>query len=199
MRLPLGSRTSRRSKHRLKPAQRGGSSRSRAGRPLRIETLENRVVLDSTVVFNEVMYNPPGIDTDDSLEWIELYNQLAVNMDVSEWELEGGVDFTFADQTVVPGRGHLLVVPFDPDSQPAELAAFLAEYDVPVDVEIVGPYLDQLDNGGEELRLVNNDNRLMNVLDYGDGGDWPVAPDGSGATLAKRDPTLASEPAENWT
>ncbi|NQU21726.1 MAG: hypothetical protein HQ567_10615, partial [Candidatus Nealsonbacteria bacterium] len=72
MRLPLGSRTSRRSEHRPKPARRGGRSRSRTSRPLRIETLEDRRVLDSTVVFNEVMYNPPGIDTDDSLEWIEL-------------------------------------------------------------------------------------------------------------------------------
>ncbi|NQU21160.1 MAG: lamin tail domain-containing protein, partial [Candidatus Nealsonbacteria bacterium] len=167
-------------------------------RRLAFEPLEDRRVLDSTVVFNEVMYNPPG-DADGTLEWIELYNQLGVNMDVSEWSLEGGVDFTFAAQTVVPGRGHLLVVPFDPNSQPAELAAFLAEYDVPPSVEIVGPYLGRLDNGGEELRLINNDHRLMNVLDYRDGGDWPVAPDGSGATLAKRDPNTASEPVENWT
>ena len=94
MRLPLGPRMNHRSKRRSNSARRGENPHSRTGRPLRIEPLEDRRVLDSTVVFNEVMYNPPGIDTDDSLEWIELYNQLAVNMDVSEWELEGGVDFT---------------------------------------------------------------------------------------------------------
>ena len=63
----------------------------------------------------------------------------------------------------------------------------------------LGPYTGRLSNGGEELRLVNNDGRVMNVVDYRDGGAWPVVPDGSGASLAKRDPTSASEPAENWT
>ena len=56
------------------------------------EPLEPRRVLDSTVVFNEVMYNPPG-PTDDALEWIELSNQMAVDMDLSGWRLDGGVEF----------------------------------------------------------------------------------------------------------
>ena len=59
-----------------------------------IEPLEPRRVLDSTVVFNEVMYNPPG-PTDDALEWIELSNQMAVDMDLSGWRLDGGVEFQF--------------------------------------------------------------------------------------------------------
>jgi len=59
-----------------------------------IEPLEPRRVLDSTVVFNEVMYNSPG-PTDDALEWIELSNQMAVDMDLSGWRLDGGVEFEF--------------------------------------------------------------------------------------------------------
>ena len=69
-----------------------------------LESLERRLVLDSTVVFNEVMYHPLD-DPNDELEWIELYNQLAIDMDVSEWRLEGGVDFEFPDGTIVPGKG----------------------------------------------------------------------------------------------
>ena len=59
---------------------------------LHIESLEHRIVLDSTVVFNELMYNPPG-DTDDTQEWIEFYNQLAVDMDVSDVALPGLTPF----------------------------------------------------------------------------------------------------------
>ena len=84
---------------------------------LGIESLESRLVLDSTVVFNEIMYNPPE-ESDDGREWIELHNQLAVNMDISQWVLEGGVDYTFPDGTVVPGRGYL-VVAADPIAFPS--------------------------------------------------------------------------------
>ena len=158
------------------------SSRTRLG----AETLEPRIVLDSTVVFNELMYNPPD-DMAETNEWIELYNQLAVDMDISEWELDGGVDYTFPDGTIVPGRGFLLV------------AAMPGDVQAPADVDVVGPYSGQLSNGGEEIRLMNNDGRLMNTIDYNDGGKWPIAPDGSGATLAKRDELTASEDFTNWT
>src|SRR5947208_1123456 len=60
------------------------------------ETLERRIMLDSTVVFNEIMYNPAGTGaTSDSQEWIELYNQLGVDVDLSGWCLRSGVDYTF--------------------------------------------------------------------------------------------------------
>ncbi|MHB1035663.1 MAG: lamin tail domain-containing protein [Pirellulales bacterium] len=188
----FGFKSQRRRQNRKGAASRGYSTR------LRLESLESRQMLDSTVVFNELMYHPLQ-DLDSTREYIELYNQLNVNMDVFDWKLEGGVDFQFADGTIVEARKTLLVVPFDPVAQPQTLAEFKAAYNVGATVKIVGPYTGLLSNGGEELRLVNNGGRLMNVLDYGDGGDWPVEPDGGGASLVKRDPALATEAAENWT
>ena len=138
------------------------AEQQRSGRKFHLESLENRIVLDSTVVFNELMYNPAG-DTDDSQEWIELYNQLAVDMDVSEWQLAGGVDFIFPVGTTVPGRGFLVVA-----AAPTALDAAIGFSDA------IGPYSGRLSNGGEEIRLINNDGRVMNVLDFGDGGKWPV-------------------------
>ena len=88
-------------------SQRRGRSRLTGQSQLRLEALEERRVLDSTVVFNEVMYNPVGNDA--SGEWIEFYNQLAVDIDISEWQLTGGVEFDFPDNTIVPGRGYLIV------------------------------------------------------------------------------------------
>ncbi len=155
-------------------------------RSFRLEPLEHRYVLDSTVVFNELMYNPR--EDDDSGEWVELYNQLNVDMDISDWRLEGGVDFRFPDGTTVPGRGFIVVA-----ASPNSLA------DLTDGAEVLGPFSGSLSNGGEEIRLINNDQRLMNTIDYGDGGKWPVGPDGGGVTLAKADELTASEEVANWT
>ncbi|MFC1757565.1 lamin tail domain-containing protein [Planctomycetota bacterium] len=157
------------------------------GRSRSLESLEARRVLDSTVVFNEIMYNPAEV-ANESLEWIELYNQLAVDMDVSDWSLRGGVDFTFPAGTIVPGHGYV-VVAADPDLLQAETGFANA----------AGPLEGRLDNNGETLKLFNNDNRVMNEVDYSDGGQWPVGPDGSGFTLAKYNQRTASHDAANWT
>ncbi len=154
---------------------------------LRQESLEPRVVLDSTVVFSEIMYHPPE-SGEPQAEWIEFYNQLAVDMDISDWVLEGGVDYKFPDGAVVPGRGHL-VVASNPEA--LEQATGLTN--------VYGPWSGQLNNGGEELRLFNNDARLMNQIEYGDTGAWPAAPDGGGSSLAKANREGASDKVENWT
>jgi len=164
-----------------------GSMRKRRGR-LAVEPLEPRLVLsaaDSTVVFNEIMYHPLA---DADLEWIELYNQMAVDMDLSGWRLDGGVDFDFPAGTVLPGGGYL-VVAAAPDSLPVQ-----AGFD-----RALGPYTGRLSNGGEEIVLRDNSDRLMDAMQYDDEEPWPVAADGSGASLAKREPVSISEPPENWT
>ena len=150
------------------------------------ENLEVRQVLDSTVVFNEIMYN--AADGDDSVEWIELYNQLAVDMDISEWEIKGGVDFAFPDDTIVPGRGYL-VVALDPQALEDSTGFNKA----------IGPYAGRLSNSGDSLKLYNNDHRLMNSVEFNDGGEWQVAADGGGVSLAKQDQKTASEDPGNWT
>jgi hypothetical protein len=89
---------------------------------------------------------------------------------------QGGISYTFPQGTVVPGRGYLVVA-----SNPSALASGIGYSGA------LGPYGDRLANSGEEVRLVNNSARLMNVVEYGDQGDWPVGPDGSGFSLAKLD------------
>ena len=154
---------------------------------LTMEALEHRLVLDSTVVFNEIMYNPAG-DMDENLEWIELHNQLTVDMDISDWRLDAGVEFTFPDPTIVPSRGYVVIA-----ADPAAVQSSTGLTDV------LGPFSGRLANAGEELLLYNNDNRLMNSVQYEDGGEWPTAPDGSGASLAKANERTASEDVANWT
>ena len=134
---------------------------------------------DAVVVFNEIHYNPAGAG--EAGEWIELFNMMGVNVDISDWRIAGGVDFAFGNNVVIPAGGHLVVAK-TPGLIPGAL----------------GPFTGVLSNAGDTLRLLDNNDRAMDELTYGDKGEWPVAPDGGGATLAKRDPYTGSARAENW-
>lgn len=138
------------------------------------------------VVFNEIMYHP--LTNEPTMEWVELHNQMAVNVDLSGWSLAGGVEFTFAEGTAIPGRGYLVVA-----IAPAELAPVTGL------TNVFGPFGGRLSNSGEKLELRNNNGRLMDSVKYGVDGDWPVAADGSGVSLAKSDEDAASGSAANWT
>ena len=138
---------------------------------------------DSVVTFNEINYNPQGASED--LEWIEVHNQMAINVDFSGWKITGGVNFTIPEGTIIPGGGYFLIAR-DP-SNPA-----LAGLDV------AGPFTGSLANGGETIRLRSRSERLMDEVDYSDSGQWPVGPDGSGATLAKIENSLLSGKSSSW-
>ena len=137
---------------------------------------------DSVVTFNEVHYHPQGLTEDG--EWIELHNLNGVNVDLSGWRISGGVDFTFPTGTVIPGKGHRVIA-----RNPAIAA-------IP---NALGPWSGALSNRGETLRLRDNNDRIMDELSYADSGSWPIAPDGSGATLAKRSGDSGSANASSWT
>lgn len=133
--------------------------------------------LDSVVTINEIMYHP----ADDTGEWVELHNQMAVDVDLSGWRLSGGIDYRFPENTVIPSGGYVVVA-----LNPGTLSGS------------IGPFSGRLSNDTDTLRLRNNSDRVMDEVTYGDGGRWPVAPDGSGAALAKRQPGLASDDPANW-
>jgi hypothetical protein len=152
------------------------------------EALEQRVMLDSTVIFNEIMYNPAGTGAaSDSQEWVELYNQLGVDVDLSGWSLRSGVDYTFPEGTILTGGGQLVIA-----ADPAALKAATGYGGA------IGPFAGHLSNSGEKLELADKTGRTMDSVSYDTKGDWPVAPDGAGVSLAKASPTTASSPASNW-
>ncbi|MFM1769705.1 MAG: hypothetical protein RJA22_2234 [Verrucomicrobiota bacterium] len=145
-----------------------------------------RARADGAVVFHEIMYHPA---TDESLnEWVELRNLLAVDVDISDWSLAGGIAYRFPSNSILRGGQHLVVA-----AAPSVLAAQLGV------TNVYGPFLGRLDNAGALLQLRNNSGRVVDELDYGTDGEWPVGPDGAGVSLAKRDPDSASGPAANWT
>ena len=71
---------------------------------------------DSVLVFNEIMYHPVSVSNEIPSEWIELHNQMAVDLDVSDWKIADGIDFTFPEDSVIPGGGFAVIA-----SSPSEL------------------------------------------------------------------------------
>ena len=142
--------------------------------------------VDSVVVFNEIQYHPA--DGAVGGEWVELHNQMAIDIDLSGWRMEDGVNLTFAEGTLIPAGGYLVVA-----ADPAGLQSAAGI------TGVLGPFSGQLANGGERLQLRDRNGRLMDEIRYGEGRHWPVAAGGSGATLAKRIADTPSGPAENWT
>jgi hypothetical protein len=153
---------------------------------------------DSVVVFNEVHYHPEC--DDDSLEFVELHNQFAIEIDISNWRIDGDIDFDFPEGTVIPGGGYIVIA-----KNPSALSAATGFSGA------LGPYNKSLSNSGSTIFLYNNNlsfrsqagaigsigeatnkiegRRIMDELDYRDKYPWPLGPDGSRFTLAKRDST----------
>ena len=111
--------------------------------------LASGATADSVVVFNEVMYHP---QTGDNVEWVELYNQMGIDIDISGWLLQGGVQYTFPPNTII-GAGDYMVVASAPE---------LLLNKAPLGALVFGPFIGKLSNNGETLYLVNNSGRLLN-------------------------------------
>jgi len=137
------------------------------------------------VSFNEVMYHPKG---NADLEWLELYNPLGIDMDVSGFRIDGDVQYTFPNGTMIPSRG-FLVVAANADLLAQQLGKPVA----------IGSYMGRLSNDAGNIELWNNAGRLLDTIQYDDIEPWPVIPDGSGASLAKRHAGASSDTAEQWT
>ena len=134
----------------------------------------------------EVMTDPDS-QPDFRLEWVELYNQCSVDVDISNWSLQGGIEYDFTNGVVIPAGAYIVVA-----GSPAGLwtnTGYQASE---------GPFKGRLSNGGESIRLISNTDRVMSEVDYRDGGKWPSAPDGSGASLARKDQQNASPKPEVW-
>lgn len=136
------------------------------------------------VSFNEILYHPAG---DAKLEWIELYNPFGIDIDMSGFRLDGAVQFTFPSGTMIHARDFILVAA-DADLLAKAVGAPVA----------VGSYAGELPDNGGTVELWNNGGRRLDSITYTDVEPWPVIPDGSGASLAKRTAGASSERAEEW-
>lgn len=153
------------------------------------------------IVINEIHYHP---DTDGD-EFLELKNISTNTVDFFDpanpfntWFLSGiAYEFPY-DVHLGPGELMLLVAT-DPD-------VFRAKYSVPSQVQILGPYLGVLQGSGERLQLQRPDvpdtNGVAYItvdeVRYNDKSPWPIAADGSGPSLQRRNSAAYGNDPANW-
>lgn len=183
--------------------------------------LTNPAPLVGPVVINELMPEPPPLNGNANVrdEFIELRNLTGAMVPLYDpahatntWRLGDGVEFTFPQGIQLPANGYLLVVGFDPATDPVSLAAFRATYGLGVGMTILGPWSGRLDNAGERVSLFKPDPPqqapspdaglvpLVEVdsLRYGDGVYWTTNASGSGLSLQRLvGASYADEPL-NW-
>ncbi len=122
----------------------------------------------TSLVISEIMYHPARTN----LAFVELFNSRGEPQDLSGYRLGGDIDYLFPAGTTLPGGGMVVVA-----KSPAELAQ---AYGI---AGVLGPYTNNLPNGGGTVRLLNQAGALFLEVKYSDQPPWPVAADGAGHSL----------------
>jgi hypothetical protein len=161
------------------------------------------------LVISEVQYNPGAQANADQLEFVEIYNPTATQVNLVNWRLNKEVDFTFAAGTTLAPNGTLVVVPFNPSTDTALKTAFLTAYGLSEPVALVGPFVGRLNNAGGTVQLLRPDDPpadeptyipylIEDEVRYGVLAPWPTLADGGGRSLTRGGATLWGNDPASW-
>jgi len=138
------------------------------------------------IAINEIYYHPLS-DKDAKEEYVELRNNTSGQVNLKSYAFVAGIDFTFAEDTIVEPGGFVVVC--------RDVENLRAVYGL---THAVGNFMDQLSNDGERLTLVDPSGALVDSVRYEDNGDWPVPCDGLGYSLERIHATGPSDDPANW-
>ncbi len=133
------------------------------------------------IVITEIMYNAPG---NDSLDFIELYNNAGVPRNLWGCFFDKGIDFTFPNYTMQPGDYLILAE----DSVNFELTYGITPF----------KWSGELDNNSEKIILNFIDGDTIDLVDYNDNNGWNPLADGEGYSLVLCDPNSDNTDTLNW-
>jgi spore coat protein CotH len=148
-----------------------------------------RITSFDRLKITELMYNPAGSD---EAEFIELWNPSGREIDVSSWTIEG-VSYTFPEETRV-SNDEVIILAKSP-------ALFVARYGAVA--RVFGPYVKELSNSGEDLRIKDDGPGYPATVDFvrfRASRPWPVRPDGLGYSLELFDvtPNVDNDRIDHW-
>jgi len=182
----------------------------------------NAAVKISPVVIHEIMYHPApmplGAGTPDD-EFIELRNISNTTVPLYDplhpentWQIGGGAVFEFPQNFQLPPGGYVVLIEFNPATNPDKAASLAKRHSIPEDVPILGPLRGQLANGGDTVSLYKPDPPqglqhedagfvpyiLVDEITFRDTAPWPNEADGLGATLQRLAADKFANDPVNW-
>ena len=192
--------------------------------PLRKVTLSatNSPARIGPLVFSELNYHPRffhllkpwplnQLCRKSDLEFIEIFNPTTATIDLTDWRIRGGVDYDFIAATTIEAGEVVVVISFDPQNtaNTNRLAAFRAHYGIDTGAVLVGPYRNQLSNGGDRIELQRpgdptpefpstTPTLLEDQVLYDDLPPWPTTADGTGITLHRTPPHSLGIESRGW-
>ena len=183
---------------------------------------ENSLPIIGPIVINEIQYEGSssvlGL-SQAQLEYIELHNISNRTVPLfnpieplNTWRLSGGISVAFPSEINLPSNGYLLLVGFDPIINPSLESRFRDYYNVPREVELIGPLKGRLSNSGESISLLRPDNTQgidqvdagyvpyipVERISYDNVSPWPSNANGSGLSLQRSSIFKFGDDPENW-
>ncbi|MCB9335507.1 MAG: lamin tail domain-containing protein [Flavobacteriales bacterium] len=140
-------------------------------------------VITPDLVISEIMYNPPEAGTD-TLEFIEIYNNDANPVDLTNYTL-AGVTYTFPSVILNPGEFYVVAV---------NSGAFNNVFGSMPD----GVFTGGLSNGGEFVTIKNASGNLVDSVRYYTSAPWPTDPNAQGPSLVLCDVNADNNDGNNW-
>ncbi len=137
------------------------------------------------LVITEIMYNPPE-SGNDSLEFIEIYNNSAETVNLEGFSFTEGVEYVFPSVDLLPDNYVLVSI---------DSLAMFGTFGVDAYQWTGGA----LSNGGETIELSDSFNNVVDSLTYDDYLPWDTLADGYGPSLTLCNPDSDNSIAENWT
>ncbi len=144
-------------------------------------------VLPATVgdlVITEIMYNPPE-SGDDSLEYVELYNNSADIVNLMGYSFSDGIEYTFTNVDIAANE--YLIVAKNSNAMQNTVGVTALEWTS-----------GSLSNGGELIKIISATGVTVDSVHYSDMAPWPEDGDGAGPSITICDPEAENSVGENW-
>ena len=136
------------------------------------------------IVINEIHYDPA--DAAERGEFIELYNPGSNSIDLSGWQFEDGINYTFPAGSSLAAGGYLVIA-----QDPSTIAGKYG-------VTALGPWTGRLSGDGEKITLRNATGALADEVSYRVEFPWPIASGGEGNSMELLHPALDNDLGSSW-
>src|SRR5687767_10802673 len=137
-----------------------------------------------SLIINEIHYNPD--QKLEQVEFVEIFNRSTSAVDLSQWQIGGGIEFRFPAGTRVAGNGFVVV------------AQSPSHFRTKFGGTALGPYQGRLSAESDRIELRNGAGGVEDVVEYQLGFPWPTVGAPPGYSIELLHPEADNDLGGNW-